>query len=186
MKVLVTGGAGFIGSNLTKKLLQLSGYQIRVIDNLSTGKIENISDILGDIEFNVGNVRDDHFVRKNVSGVEVIFHQAALPSVQRSIQDPVLTNDVNINGTLTLLVAARDQNVKRFAYASSSSIYGDSPSLPKSEIMAVDPKSPYALSKYTGKNTASFSTDYSIWRQSVCDISMFTVQVRTLHRNMLQ
>ena len=150
-KVLVTGGAGFIGSNLARKLVEDGHYSVRVIDNLSTGKRENLAHFLEQIDFQLGDIRMIDFVEPQLRDVEIVFHQAALPSVERSVNDPVATNESNINGTLNLLLAARNMGVKRFVYASSSSVYGDSPTLPKHEEMPVNPLSPYALSKYAGE-----------------------------------
>ena len=151
-KYLITGGAGVIGSNLTAELLN-SGAQVRVLDNFSTGKRENLLPFKGhqNMELIEGDLRSFHIVRQAVKGVDYVLHQGALPSVPRSIADPITTNDVNILGTLNVLEAAKEFGVKRVVYASSSSIYGNSPTLPKSEEMPVQPLSPYALSKYTGE-----------------------------------
>jgi len=146
---LIAGGAGFIGSNLCKELLE-RGHFVRVLDNLSTGKIENIKPFINKIEFIQGDLRSGDDVRKACSEVDYIFHQGAIPSVTRSVQDPIPSNDSNISGTLNLLIAAREAKVKRFIFASSSSVYGDSPSLPKKEDMKPNPLSPYAITKLTG------------------------------------
>lgn len=152
MKYLVTGGAGFIGSNIVKELLKI-GEQVRVLDNFSTGKRENIFEFKANSEFQLieGDLRSFHIVRAAVKGVDFILHQGALPSVPRSINDPITSNDVNILGTLNILEAAKEFGVKRVIYASSSSVYGNSKSLPKVEDMPVAPLSPYALSKYTAE-----------------------------------
>jgi nucleoside-diphosphate-sugar epimerase len=150
MFYLVTGGAGFIGSNLTYELLE-RGYQVRVLDNFSTGRRINLEPLKDQIELIEGDLRDFHVVREAVDGVDFVLHQAALPSVPRSIKDPVTTNDVNVTGTLNLLVAARDAGVKRMVFASSSSVYGDSKILPKQEDMIPNPLSPYAVSKLAGE-----------------------------------
>lgn len=150
LRVLVTGGAGFIGSNLALRLLA-EGASVRVLDNLSTGKRENLGAFINDLELIEGDIRDEMILAKALNGVEIVFHQAALPSVPRSIEDPLTTEQVNTTGTLKLLLAARDAGVRRVVYASSSSVYGDSPILPKVEDMPPDPKSPYALSKYSGE-----------------------------------
>lgn len=149
---LVTGGAGFIGSNIVKELLQRK-QRVRVLDNFATGKRENLFEFKGNPDFELieGDLRSFHVVRAAVKGMDYILHQGALPSVPRSIHDPLTTNDVNILGTLNILEAAKEFGVKRVVYASSSSIYGDNESLPKSEDMPVNPLSPYALSKYTGE-----------------------------------
>lgn len=149
-KYLVTGGAGFIGSNIVKKLV-LDGQDVRVLDNLSTGKLENIKPFLKKIEFIEGDFTDLETAKKAVKGVDYVLHQGAIPSVQRSVDDPIKTNDSNAVGTLNMLVASRDEGVKRFVYASSSSIYGDSPIMPKVESMPAAPKSPYAIQKFTGE-----------------------------------
>ena len=153
---LITGGAEFIGSNIVGELVR-RGEQVRILDNLSTGKRENIAPLLSPganpgVEFIEGDLRDLETVRRAVEGVDYVLHQAALPSVQRSIEDPLTTSEVNARGTLNLLIAARDAGVKRVVYASSSSIYGDSPTLPKTEEMRPAPKSPYAASKLAGEH----------------------------------
>ena len=150
MKFLVTGGAGFIGSNIVAELLK-QGHQVRVLDNFSTGKRENLKEFENDIEFLEGDIRSYHIVRQAVDGIEIILHQAALPSVPRSINDPITTNEVNVMGTLNILDAAKSANVKRIVYASSSSVYGDSPVLPKKEDMLPNPLSPYAVAKLAGE-----------------------------------
>jgi nucleoside-diphosphate-sugar epimerase len=151
-KVLVTGGAGFIGSNLTESLLRKKHF-VRVLDDFSTGKRENL--IFGKehplLEILEGDIRDLRTCKKAIRGVEYIFHQAALPSVQRSVEDPGTSNAINVGGTLNILLAAKEEGVKRVIYASSSSIYGDTPTLPKHEEMPLHPLSPYALQKYIGE-----------------------------------
>lgn len=150
--VLVTGGAGFIGSNLCESLLNNNNI-VRCLDNLSTGKKENIVPFLANINFTFleGDIRNLETCNAAVQGVDIILHQAALGSVPRSINDPITTNDVNINGFLNMLVAARDAKVKRFVYAASSSTYGDSKSLPKVEDVIGKPLSPYAITKYVNE-----------------------------------
>ncbi|MDI6704190.1 MAG: SDR family oxidoreductase [bacterium] len=148
--ILVTGGAGFIGSNITERLV-MDGHKVRVIDNLSTGRMENISGFLDRIEFVEGDIRDLKVVKKVMDGVEFVLHQAALPSVLRSIEDPISTNDVNIRGTLNVLVAAKGAKVKRLVYASSSSVYGNNLVLPKKEDMKEEPISPYGITKLVGE-----------------------------------
>ncbi len=154
MKVLVSGGAGFIGSNIVEELLRRD-YHVRVIDNFSTGKRENLRQFENDVELFEGDVRSYHLVSQAVKGVDLIFHQAALPSVPRSINDPITTNEVNVVGTLNVLDAARDHDVEGLVYASSSSIYGDNPELPKHEGMPANPLSPYAVSKLAGEKYCS-------------------------------
>jgi nucleoside-diphosphate-sugar epimerase len=152
MCVLVTGGCGFIGSHLVDTLLR-RGTEVRVLDNLATGRRANLAHVLechedrDKLTFMQGDITDRTTVQEAVKGVDYILHQAALPSVQRSVEDPLISNLVNVEGTLNVLVAARDAGVKRVVYASSSSVYGDSPQLPKVEDMAANPLSPYAVSK---------------------------------------
>jgi UDP-glucose 4-epimerase len=149
--MLVTGGAGFIGSHIAEKLLEL-GHEVRVLDNFSTGRRENLASFVDAVELIEADIRDVDAVGRAVSGVEVIFHEAALASVPRSVADPVSSNDVNVTGTLNLLTAGRDAGVRRLVYASSSSVYGNSPELPKMETMASSPESPYAVSKLAAEN----------------------------------
>jgi nucleoside-diphosphate-sugar epimerase len=143
---LVTGGAGFIGSNLVDELLR-RGARVRVLDNFSTGREENVAEFASRVDLIRGDVRDEDAVDAAVAGVDYVLHQAALASVPRSIADPGANNQVNVQGTLNVLVAARRHGVKRVVYASSSSVYGDSQELPKVESMAPNPKSPYAVAK---------------------------------------
>ena len=149
-KCLVTGGAGFIGSNLAGELIR-KGAKVTILDNLSTGFRENLEEISGDFEFIEADLNDDKAVSAAVEGAEVVFHQAALPSVPRSVDDPVETHQACVNGTFNLLVKARDAGVRRFVYAASSSAYGDQEALPKVETMRPDPLSPYAAAKLTGE-----------------------------------
>ena len=162
MKFLVTGGAGFIGSNIVEELLK-KGHFVRVLDNFATGKRENLKEFEKDIELFEGDMRSYHIVRQAVKGIEIILHQAALPSVPRSINDPITTNEVNLMGTLNILDATKDAGVKRIAYASSSSVYSDNSELPKKEDMLPNPLSPYALSKLVGEKYCQvFSRLYRI------------------------
>lgn len=149
---LVTGGAGFIGSHLVDRLLR-DGHCVRILDNFSTGKRTNAALFIAHKNFELveGDLRSFHIVRAAMRDIDFVFHQGALPSVYRSIQDPITTNDVNILGTLNVLEAAREFRIRRVVYASSSSVYGSNPSLPKTEDMKVEPLSPYALSKYTAE-----------------------------------
>ena len=147
---LVTGGAGFIGSNIARECLK-RGLEVRVLDNFSTGHWHNLEDIRGDLEVIEGDLRSYHLVQKAMKGVDVVFHQGALPSVPRSIDDPITTNEVNVQGTLNVLHAALDQGVRRVTFASSSSIYGNAPQQVKSEDLHVMPLSPYAVSKLAGE-----------------------------------
>ncbi|MCF7906883.1 SDR family oxidoreductase [Patescibacteria group bacterium] len=151
-KYLVTGGAGFIGSNLVKKLLESNNY-VRVVDNFSTGKKENIEEFLNNKNFELieGDISNPKTTKGVVKNIDFVFHEAAIPSVPRSINNPFASNKANIDGTLNVLIAARDANVKKLVYASSSSIYGDSVKLPKQENDPINPISPYALTKLAGE-----------------------------------
>ena len=151
-KVLITGGAGFIGSNLTEALLA-QGNKITCLDNFATGKRENVEPFLANPNYTLieGDIRNPDDCAKACAGVDYVLHQAALGSVPRSINDPITTNDVNISGFVTMLVAARDAKVKRFVYAASSSTYGDSKALPKVEDIIGRPLSPYAVTKYVNE-----------------------------------
>ena len=149
-RYLVTGGAGFIGSHIAQALLD-QGESVRVLDNLATGKETNLAVLKGRVQIIQGDLRNFEAVRAAVEGVEVVFHQGALASVPRSIADPVTSLEININGTQNVLQAARDAGVRRVVYASSSSIYGNTPTLPKHEQMQPHPVSPYAIHKLTGE-----------------------------------
>ncbi len=158
MRYLITGGVGFIGSNIAAELVK-KGEQVRIIDNFSTGAMKNIAEFQSSIELIDGDIRDFWTVTEAVEGVDYVLHQAALPSVPRSIKNPLTSNEVNINGTINLLEASKQANVKRFVFASSSSVYGDTPSLPKSEDMPTDPLSPYAVTKLTCEKYAKVFYD---------------------------
>lgn len=147
---LVTGGAGFIGSHIAAAL-SAAGMRVRVLDDLSTGHRENLDEIGGDIQFIEGSVADEDVLHKALDGVEVVFHEAAIPSVPRSVEAPRQTHIASVDGTFSLLLAAREQGVRRVVYAASSSAYGDQPTLPKSEQMLPDPLSPYAVAKLVGE-----------------------------------
>ena len=151
-KYLVTGGAGFIGSNIVRAILEKGDF-VRIIDNFSTGRKENIEEFKGNSNFELleGDITNLDFAKQSVDGIDFVLHQAAIPSVQRSVGDPLKSNNANINGTLNMLLASKDAKVKRFVYAASSSVYGENLQLPKIENMAVMPISPYALQKYTGE-----------------------------------
>ena len=146
---LVTGGAGFIGSHLAEELVR-RGHRVRVADSLVTGKRTNLDHISG-VEFLEGDLADSAFARRAVDGVEFVLHQAAIPSVPRSVKDPVTSHRANVDATLNVLVAARDARVRRVVFAGSSSAYGDTPTLPKHEAMPTSPLSPYALQKVVGE-----------------------------------
>ena len=149
-RYLVTGGGGFIGSNITETLVK-RGDKVRVLDNFATGKRENLAHLQDKIELIEGDIRSYHIVREAMDKVDFVLHQAALPSVPRSIKDPITTNEVNVTGVLHILDAAKDAKVKRVVFASSSSIYGDLDTLPKTEDMLPKPLSPYAVSKMAGE-----------------------------------
>jgi UDP-glucose 4-epimerase len=157
-KVVVTGGAGFIGSHLAEELVR-RGYDVLIMDDLSTGKRENIVPLLSPIthhpspvtRFVEGSITDLPLLQKLFQGVDYVFHQAAIPSVPRSIENPQASHEANITGTLNVLIAARDNSVKKVIYASSSSVYGDTPTLPKKEDMSPNPQSPYAVTKLCGE-----------------------------------
>lgn len=174
MKYLVTGGAGFIGSNIVQELLR-QGQEVRVLDNFATGKRENILPLLKDSNLTLieGDLRSFHIVRAAVKGVDYILHQGALPSVPRSINDPITTNDVNVLGTLNLLEAAKEFGVKRIVCASSSSIYGNSETMPKVETMPVNPMSPYALTKYAQERYCQVF--YSLYGLETVSLRYFNV-----------
>ncbi len=150
-RVMVTGGAGFIGSNLAEELAREN--EIVILDNLSTGRMENIKELLkmDNVRFIHGSITDLELLQRSFNGIDYVFHQAALASVPRSIQNPIGSNEANITGTLNVLTAARDSGIKKVVYASSSSVYGDTPTLPKKEDMPVNPLSPYAVTKVTGE-----------------------------------
>ena len=145
-KITVTGGAGFIGSHLVERLLE-RGAEVTVLDNLSTSDVGNLGGMVDDIRFIEGDIRDRETVRKAVRGADTVFHEAALGSVPRSIEDPLTSNEINVEGTLNVLIAARDEGVRRMVFASSSSVYGDTPTLPKQEDMSPTPTSPYGVTK---------------------------------------
>jgi nucleoside-diphosphate-sugar epimerase len=162
MKALVTGGAGFIGSHLAARLVA-DGHEVRVLDNFSTGSRANLAGLEASVELVEGDMQSYERAHNAVQGCEVVFHQAALPSVPRSIQDPLTSHTVNVVGTLNLLLAARDSDVQRLVYASSSSIYGADPSLPKREDQAPLPISPYAVAKLASEGYCrSFSEVYGL------------------------
>lgn len=171
--VLVTGGAGFIGSNLADELLR-QGAKVKVFDNLSTGFRENLEEIGGDFEFIEGDLNDNSLLEKAVKGVEYIFHQAALPSVPRSVENPEETHKACVDGTFNLLRLAKENNVKRVIYAASSSAYGDQPTLPKVETMLPEPLSPYAAAKLMGEYYCQvFSRVYNLETVSLRYFNVF-------------
>jgi UDP-glucose 4-epimerase len=161
-RFLITGIGGFIGSSVARELLKRGDF-VRGIDNFSTGKRENLADILGDIDFCEADILDLDALNLACVGMDYVFHQAAIPSVPKSVLDPIGSNRANIDGTVNVLVAARDAKVKRVIYAASSSAYGDTPTLPKHEGMVPDPISPYAVAKLAGEHyMASFYRCYGL------------------------
>ena len=173
MKVLVTGGAGFIGSNIVRALLA-RGDDVRVLDNFSTGSRTNLAGLEQDVDLVEGDLRSYERVHAAVRGAEVVFHEGALPSVPRSVQDPLTTTAVNIEGTLNVLLAARDEGVRRIVNASSSSVYGNAGELPKVESQAPDPISPYAVAKLAAERfCTSFSRVYALESVSLRYFNVF-------------
>lgn len=173
MKVLVTGGAGFIGGHLVDALLS-EGASVKVIDNFSTGRRSNLEHNLSRIELIEGDICDKDTISRAVDGVEVIFHEAAIPSVSRSVRDPVASNTANVGGTISVLDAARRAGVRKVVYAASSSAYGDTEVLPKIETMTPMPLSPYAVSKLTGEHYMSvFARLYGIETLSLRYFNVF-------------
>jgi UDP-N-acetylglucosamine/UDP-N-acetyl-alpha-D-glucosaminouronate 4-epimerase len=172
VRVLVTGGSGFIGSNLARALLA-RGDEVRVLDNFSTGNRDNLAGLEHDVELVEGDLRSYERVHAAVRGVEVVFHQGALPSVPRSVQDPLTTTAVNVEGTLNVLLAARDEAVRRVVNASSSSVYGNGGELPRSETQLPDPISPYAVAKLAAER---FCTSFSrVYAMEIVSLRYFNV-----------
>lgn len=157
MRIVITGGAGFIGSNLAEVLSKDNANEVIVLDDLSTGKLVNTKEMA--IKFVNGSITDLELLQTIFKDVDYVLHQAAIPSVPRSINEPIASNNANITGTLNVLVAARDRNVKKVVYASSSSVYGDTPKLPKREDMTPTPLSPYAVTKLTGEHYCNVFTE---------------------------
>ena len=153
---LVSGGAGFIGSHLAEELVR-RGHRVRVVDSLITGKLRNLEHIPG-VDVLQGDLADAGVAERAVAGMDYVLHQAAIPSVPRSVKDPITSNRANIDASLNILVAARDAGVKRLVYAGSSSAYGDTPTLPKREDMATGPLSPYALQKLVAEQYCQMFT----------------------------
>ncbi len=171
-RYLITGGAGFIGSNIARKLVEL-GEDVTILDNFSTGKIENLHDIQDRVRIIEGDIRDAETVRKATKGATYVLHHAAVVSVARSVDDPVQTNAVNVDGTLNCLIAAKEEGVKRFIFAGSSSAYGNNPGLPKREDMKPEPLSPYAVSKLVGEMYAKVF--YEVYRLETVSLRYFNI-----------
>jgi len=150
MNCLVTGGAGFIGSHISEHLVR-NGQNVTVVDDLSSGKKENLAAFADHIRFIKGDIRDYELMKDATKGIDVVFHEAAIASVFKSVEDPIFTDSVNVSGTVTVLTAAKDNGVKKVVFASSAAIYGDDPELPKREDMPPKPLSPYAFHKLAGE-----------------------------------
>jgi UDP-glucose 4-epimerase len=173
MLVLVTGGAGFIGSNLVDALLR-RGHAVRVLDNFSSGRRRNLAGVDDEVELVEGDLRSYERVHHAVRGCEVVFHQGALPSVPRSVQDPLTTSEINVGGTLNVLLNARDEGVRRLVFASSSSIYGDAPGFPRKEGATPMPLAPYAVSKLAAEQYCTvFTTVYGLETVSLRYFNVF-------------
>jgi UDP-glucose 4-epimerase len=176
VRALVTGGGGFIGSAVVRALLEC-GAHVRVLDNFSTGNRGNLEEIWDEIEIVEGELRSYERVHAAMRGMELVFHQAALPSVPRSVQDPLTTSAVNVDGTLNVLLAARDEGVRRIVFASSSSVYGDGGDLPRREQSPTNPASPYAVSKLAAERyCTSFSKIYGLETVSLRYFNVFGVR----------
>jgi UDP-N-acetylglucosamine/UDP-N-acetyl-alpha-D-glucosaminouronate 4-epimerase len=173
MRYLVTGGAGFIGSNIVDELIRRN-HQVVVLDDLSTGNESNLSSVRSKIDLRIGSITDLATVQSAVKGADYVVHLAARTSVPRSVKDPLDTNFVNINGTLNVLVAARDAKVRRFVYAASSAAYGETPTLPKIESMQPEPISPYGVTKYVGELYGqAFGRTYGLENASIRYFNVF-------------
>jgi nucleoside-diphosphate-sugar epimerase len=173
LRYLVTGGAGFIGSNIVDELLRRS-HSVVVLDDLSTGNEENLADVRAGIDLRLGSITDLATVQSACVGVDYVIHLAARTSVPKSVKDPIESNYVNIDGTLNVLVAARDAKVRRFVYAASSSAYGETPTLPKTESMQPEPISPYGVTKFVGELYAQvFGRVYGLENASVRYFNVF-------------
>jgi nucleoside-diphosphate-sugar epimerase len=171
-KYLVTGGAGFIGSHIVRRLVA-QGDQVSVVDNFLTGSRSNLSGVLDKVELIEGDIRDAELMRDVMKGVEYCLHEAALPSVPRSVEDPATSNEINVDGTLNVFLAAKEAGVKRVVYASSSSVYGDSPTLPKHEELPTRPLSPYAITKLAGELYAN--AFHSLYGAPIVSLRYFNV-----------
>src|SRR5690349_21302009 len=162
MRALVTGGGGFIGSHIAERLLH-DGHEVRVLDNFATGRRENLLALDGELDIVEGDIQSYERAHAATRGCEVVFHQAALPSVPRSVQDPLTSSSVNVTGTLNVLLSARDTGARRVVFASSSSVYGGTPAEVKREDLPVSPLSPYGVSKFSGEAyCVSFARVYGL------------------------
>jgi UDP-glucose 4-epimerase len=173
VRILVTGGAGFIGSNLVEELVA-RGHAVRLLDNFSSGQRHNLAGLEGEVDLVEGDLRSYERVHHAVRGCEIVFHQGALPSVPRSVQDPITTSEINIGGTLNVLLNARDEGVRRVVFASSSSIYGNAPGLPRIESATPSPLAPYAVSKLAAEQYCRvFATVYGLETVSLRYFNVF-------------
>jgi UDP-glucose 4-epimerase len=173
VRILVTGGAGFIGSNLVEELAA-RGHAVRLLDNFSSGQRANLAGLEGEVDLVEGDLRSYERVHHAVRGCEIVFHQGALPSVPRSVQDPITTSEINIGGTLNVLLNARDEGVRRVVFASSSSIYGNAPGLPRTESATPSPLAPYAVSKLAAEQYCRvFATVYGLETVSLRYFNVF-------------
>ena len=173
MRALVTGGAGFIGSHVADEL-HSSGYEVGILDDFSSGAVENLADLKGHFVLHKGSITDREYVKKTVKGYDVVLHHAAMVSVPRSIEDPVSANQLNVDGTLNVLAAASDAGVQRFVFASSASVYGDGPDSPIPETAPLSPLSPYAASKLSGESYCRvFATVYGLKTVSLRYFNVF-------------
>lgn len=173
MRVLVTGGAGFIGSHLVDAFLR-AGHRVRVLDDFSSGSRDNLRNLKDDVEIMRGDCADPRAAARATKGMEAVFHEGAVPSVARSVREPALSHRANATATLNMLIAARDAGVRRFVYAGSSSVYGDTPKLPKVETMPTRPLSPYAVGKTTGEHYVRiFASLYGLESLSIRYFNVF-------------
>ena len=182
MKYLVTGGAGFIGSHIAEELVR-EGHDVTIVDDLSTGKLSNIFPFEDKVNLVQGDIRDYDLMRKATQGIDIVFHEAAIASVAKSVEDPVATDAINVGGTVSVLTAAKECGVKKVVFASSAAIYGDDPELPKREDMAPKPLSPYAFISWRENITCGYfinSTACKAWR---CATSTCLARGRTRNRN---